>query len=72
MSTVTISELSRNLIPSYGGVNETINLRGTVVFELPVGGVHSPNITVDLAVVGDFWIGGFTQALPKRPVAASR
>jgi hypothetical protein len=62
MSTVTISELSRNLIPSYGGVNETINLRGTVVFELPVGGVHSPNITVDLAVVGDFWIGGFTQA----------
>jgi hypothetical protein len=62
MSTVTISELSRNLIPSYGGVNETIDLRGTVVFGLPVGGVHSPNITVNLAPFDGTWLGSFTQA----------
>jgi hypothetical protein len=49
-------------LPVYGGVNETIDVHGTSPFQVSVGGIHSPNITVDLAVVGDFWIGGFTQA----------
>lgn len=49
-------------LPSYGGVNETIDVHGTAVFSVPVGEIHSPNITVNLESVGDFWIGGFTQA----------
>ena len=49
-------------LPVYGGVNETIDVHGNSPFQVSVGGIHSPNITVNLAVVGDFWLGGFTQA----------
>lgn len=61
MSTVNVSGLNEN-IPSYGGANETIDVHGTAVFELPVGGIHSPDITVNLASFDGTWLGNFTQA----------
>jgi hypothetical protein len=61
MSTVNVTGLNEN-IPVYGGVNETINVHGLAVFSLPVGGIHSPNITVNLGSFDGTWLGGFTQA----------